>query len=156
MSGRAVALVTAVALLVVAWACWPTEERTVRARVTALVDAMNGEIGEGDLQRIARAATLASALTQDVVVVLDNDRQLNGRESVLGVARQWMQTRLDMRVSLDDLDVTITAGGATADLVIRVDDEPREARLHLVKPDSTWLVQRAELVSALERPPVGR
>lgn len=156
MSARAVGLATAVVLLAVAWACWPTEERAVRTRVTALVEALNGDAGESDLQRIARAATLASALTADVTVTIDSDRQLNGREAVLGVARQWMQTRRDTHVSLDDLDVTIGAGGATAHLVLRVDSDRHEARLHLVKPDSTWLVQRAEVVSALTRPPVGR
>jgi len=156
MSTRTVGLATAVALLAVAWACWPTEERAVRTRVTALVEALNGDAGESDLQRIARAAALASALTPDVVVVLDADRQLNGREAVLGVARQWMQTRRETRVSLDALDVTVSAGRATADVVLRMDDERHEVRLQLVKPESTWLVQRAEVVSALARPPVGR
>lgn len=156
MSGRIAGVVGAVLLAVVAWSYWPTEERAVRARVTTLVEALSGEAGESDLQRIARAATLASALTPDVIVALDNDRQLHGRESVLGVARQWMQTRGDTQVSLDDLDVAVGAGGATANLVVRADDERHEVRLHLAKPDSTWLVQRAELVSALARPPVGR
>lgn len=145
----------ALAVAVAAWSVWPTDERAVRARVTTLVGVLNTETSETDLQRMARAATLASGLAPDVVVTIDENRRATGREMVLGMARQALQTRTGLRVEIDRLEVRLGAGQktASAEATLRGDDGTyHDVRLHLVKPGGTWLVQKAEVVRPLVRP----
>lgn len=159
MTRRLGGVAAALGVLLLAWYLWPTDARAVRARVTSLVDALNAGANETDLARIARAASLASALTSDVVVVVDDARRLEGREMVLGVARQVAQTQRDIQVEVLELSVAIGADRTTAiaDIVLRVDrDSYHEGRLHLVKRSGAWLVQRAEVQRPLARPNVAR
>lgn len=155
MMGRIAVVACALAVVLAAWWVWPTEARAVRARVISLVDALDTTADETDLQRIARAATLVNALTPDVVVTIDADRRVVGRDMVLGMARQVVQTRRNMRVELDDLDVVLGADRATAvaNVTLRIDDDTsHDVRLLFVRPESTWLVQSAEIVHPLTRP----
>lgn len=155
MTRRSAGLAGVVVLAAIAWYAWPTETKAVRTRVTDLVEALNADGGESDLARIGRAAALASALTPDVVVSLDATRHLQGREAVLGMARQALQAQGGARVELRGLQVSLGADGTTAvaDATLRVDDESyHEVQLHLVKRDGDWLVARAALVQPLTRP----
>jgi hypothetical protein len=104
---------------------------------------------------MARAATLAGALAPDVVVIVDEDRQVAGRDMVLGMARQVLQTRTGTRVELDTLEVQLGASRTTAlaNATLRIDDGTyHDVRLQMVKAEGTWLVQSAEIVRPLVRP----
>lgn len=144
----------ALAVVLAAWWVWPSEERAVHARVTSLVEALGAGADESELQRMARAATLAGALAPDVVVIMDENR-VAGRDMVLGMARQVLQTRTGTRVELDTLEVQLGASRTTAmaNATLRIEDGTyHDVQLQLVKPDGTWLVQSAEIVRPLVRP----
>lgn len=155
MTGRMWLVAGALAGVLAAWWVWPSEQRAVHARVTSLVEALDAGAGESELQRMARAATLAGALAPDVVVIVDEDRQVAGRDMVLGMARQVLQTRTGTRVELDTLEVQLGASRTTAlaNATLRIDDGTyHDVRLQMVKAEGTWLVQSAEIVRPLVRP----
>lgn len=160
---RRVALgAAAVALAAAALIFWPTDARAVRQTLAAAADAVSVPAGEGDFQRVARAASLAKRLAKDVVVQAGPEGpSIHGRDTVVGLAA-LLRTAGPVTVTLDVVDLTIdgAADRATATAVGHVSgSEPGELEsvdaaeltLELAKIDGAWLIARVTRVPVLRR-----
>lgn len=86
MPRLALAAVAVAAAFAAAW-LWPTDARRIRATLETAVSAVSAAAGERELERVARAASLAKALAPDVVVETGPDGpSVQGREMVVGLA----------------------------------------------------------------------
>jgi hypothetical protein len=156
LGAAAVAMAAAVLFL------WPTDARAVRQTLAAATDAISVPAGEGDFQRITRAASLAKRLAQDVVLQAGPEGPtIQGRDTVVGLtSRLW--TAGSVTVTLDVVDLTVdgAAGRATATAVGHVSGseagelesvDGAELTLDLMKIDGAWLIARVTRVPVLRR-----
>lgn len=154
-----VAAVVVVLVLALAWWLLPSEADRVRARIRTMAHALSSAPDQTDLERMTRVATITSGLAPDVVVELNDERRLKGRDAVLGFARQLLLSQSVFRMDARDVRVQVDAEGpwATAALVVVVNDDSfHEVELGLVKLDHVWLVREARLTRALNRPTLSR
>jgi hypothetical protein len=141
---------------------WPTDARAIRQRLATAAAAVSRPAGEGDLQRVARAASLLNSLTPDVVVDAGPDGpSVQGRETVAGLASRLGPTG-PSSIELVDTGLIIDgqAGRATATILVRVTDGDRgaidafdgtELRVDLARIDGAWLIARVARTPALRR-----
>ena len=139
---------------VAAFMLWPSDARAIRQRLAAVADAASRKPGEGDLDRVARAASLLKSLTPDIVVDGGADGpSLRGRESVAAVASRLGATAPAVfELEMSGLVIDGKAGRATADVLVRIvgsdgrgDVEPydgTELQVELAKVDGVWLIAR--------------
>lgn len=152
----------AVSVAAAAFFLWPTEARAIRRALADAADAMSVPAGEGDLQRLARAAGLAKRLAADVVIEAGPDGpSLQGREMVVGLASR-LRMAGPVTVSFTEIGLTVDgpAGRATASGAVQVSgDGPgelagvddAEVTVALAKVDGAWLIARVAVVPALRR-----
>lgn len=142
------------------WLLWPSEERRIRARLYDLAVMASTLPGESNLDRLARAAALARGLTPDAELDPGHGRQpIAGREAIAALASR---TSLDAwTVRLEDVAVTLDEPErATAHAVVvfepregtRSPADVQEVQFALRKMDGEWLVQRAAVIQAIQRP----
>lgn len=152
----------AVAVAAAALFFWPTDARAIRQTLAAATDAVSVPAGEGDLQRVARAASLAKRLAGDVVVEAGPEGpSIHGRDTVVGLAsRLSIAGPVTVSATVIDLAIDGAAGRATAHVAVQVRGDSRgelesvadsESTVELVKTDGTWLIARATRVPALRR-----
>ena len=141
---------------------WPTDARAIQRTLSRAAEAVSSPAGEGDLQRVARAASLAKCLTTDVVVDAGPDGpSVLGRETVVGLVSRL---RPAGAATVDAADVRLLIDGparqATAEVLVRVtaggsgDVSPFDATeltVHLTKVDGEWLIARVTRVPGLRR-----
>ena len=159
---RRVALIAALAAGI-AWLWWPSEERRIRARLDELAAAATGVDNESNLDRIARLAVLTRGLTREAQLDLGAGRPpITGREAVAALASRptpaggWTVRLEDVRVVLADARVA-----ATVDATVLFEEvvgpgrpwpDAREVRFEMRQVDGVWLVDRAAVIDAVERP----
>jgi hypothetical protein len=158
----AVLLVAAGAVL---FACWPSEERRVRARLESLAETLSVPAKEGDLERLARAQRLRTALREDVTVAFEREQlpALSGRDAVAAlVARPWPMTSGGVKVELQDLVITLDAARTSADVrftarVTALDPasnqstlDGRMVSLTMARVEGVWLVSSARILQSDE------
>jgi hypothetical protein len=153
-----------VAVLVAAAAAWfwPTDARRIRATLDTAVEAVSTAAGERELERVARAASLARALAPDVVVeTAAGGPAVRGRETVVGVASR-IGVGGPLAVTLEGVELTIDgeAGRATATGFARVSGagaseagryDGAEIRIDLTKIDGAWLIARISPAPTISR-----
>jgi hypothetical protein len=154
-----VAAVLTIALAVVLWRGWGGEAAAVRARLDSLVREVNSESGEG-LAMVARAASIGSYFTQDVVIDLGRGTaRIEGREMLMGMASRLQRRTSAFEVRLDDIEVKLL-NQDTADVRLTASfiqknepgDEPGEARefaLVMKKISGSWQISRMTAVETL-------
>jgi hypothetical protein len=154
--------VAAVAVILAGLYFWPTDARAIQATLARAADAVSSPPGEGDLQRVTRAASLAKCLTADVVVDTGPDGpSVRGREMVVGLVSRL---RPAGAATLDAADVRLLVDGqaqrATADVLVRVTAsgegnvhsfDATELTVDLTKIDGEWRIARVTRVSTLRR-----
>jgi hypothetical protein len=150
------------ALALAAFLVWPTDARAIRQRLSAAADAVSVPAGEGDLQRVARAAGLRKSLAPDVVVEAGPDGpSVRGRDTLVALASR-LGSPGPVTIVLADARLAIDgpAGRATAGVLVRVDGgdghevggyDGAELRVELTKIDGTWLIARVTGIPALRR-----
>lgn len=139
---------------------WPSEERRIRARLHELAEMASAPAGESNVDRLARAAALARGLAPDAELDPGQGRQpIAGREAIAALASRTSLGAWTVR--LEDVAVTLAEPErATAHAVVVF--EPRdgtqspadvhEVEFALRKVDGEWLVQRAAVIQAIQRP----
>ncbi len=139
---------------------WPSDARAIQRTLSAAADAASSPAGEGDLQRVARAASLAKCLATDVVVDAGPDGPaVRGREMVVGLVSRL---RPAGAATVDAADVRLIIDGparrATADVLVRVTAtgggevdpfDATELTVELTKIDGDWLIARVTRVPGL-------
>jgi hypothetical protein len=159
---RLVPGLAAVVVAAIAFFLWPTEARAIRRALADAAEAVSVPAGEGDLQRVARAAALARRLATDVVVEAGPDGPaIQGRDMVIGLASRLRMTG-PVTVSFTETDLAIdgATGRAIATGAVQVSgDRPGELAgvddsgltVTLTKVDGAWLIARVALVPAVRR-----
>jgi SnoaL-like domain len=139
---------------------WPTDARAIRQRLAMAAAAVSRPAGEGDLQRVARAASLLNSLAPDVVVEAGPDGpSVRGRETVAGLASR-LGPGGPSSIELVDTGLVIDgqAGRATATILVRVTGGDRgevdaydgtELQVELAKIDGAWLIAHVSRTPAL-------
>jgi hypothetical protein len=161
---RAVRITLAVLAAVLAAFAWrtlmPSEEGQIRRRLNGFVDDFNEGTTDG-LGLVARAAKIGSYFTEDVVVDLGpGTAQINGRETLMGMAARLQPRTAAFTVAIEDLTVTVNDDGtAIASLTgtfrrksLASGEESIDARefaLVLRKTDGEWRVARVTAVDTL-------
>jgi hypothetical protein len=141
---------------------WPTDARAIRQRLATAAAAVSRPAGEGDLQRVARAASLLNSLTPDVVVDAGPEGpSVRGRETVAGLASR-LGPGGPSAIELVDTGLVIDgpAGRATATILVRVTGGDRgevdaydgtALQVELAKVEGAWLIARVTRAAALRR-----
>jgi hypothetical protein len=159
---RTALAVAASGVILAALYFWPTDARAILRTLSRAADAVSSPAGEGDLQRVARAASLAKCLTTDVVLETGPDGpSVRGRETVVGLVTRL---RPAGAATVDAADVRLLIDGqatrATADVLVRVTAsgsgeaapfDGTELTVELAKVDGEWLVARVTRVPGLRR-----
>ena len=155
----AAALVAGLALVFLS----QSEERRVRARVTAAAEALSGRAGEGDIDRLARLAGFAMGLAPNVVVEAEpGGPSVSGREAVAALASQVTAAGRPQQITLQDMAVAFddTRSRATVTAVAHVASatpgpasghDGELVRIELVKAGDEWLIARVAPETALAR-----
>ena len=148
-------LVVAVAIATVS--CSSGDERAIRNQLSAIATSLTVPANENELGRIARIATLRSALAPDVRVVTgvtarpggEIPTEIVGRDTALGLASRWSVAGgiavefVDVHVTLDDAGDS-AAVYCTAKLTTGTSQHPaidaRELTIAFSKVDGAWLV----------------
>ena len=154
--------VAALALVLGAVWLWPTDARRIRTTLETAAAAVSAPAGERELERVARAASLAKTLAPDVVVETGPDGpSLRGRETVVGVAARVGMAG-PLTVALDGIELAVDAGAgrATATAFARVRGDAAgeagaydgaEVRIELARIDGTWRIARVSPDRTLTR-----
>jgi ketosteroid isomerase-like protein len=160
---RRIALgLAAVVAALSAFILWPTDARAIRQTLAAAADAVSVPAGEGDLQRVARAAGLARRLARDIVVEVGPDGpSIHGRDTVAALASR-LRSAGPMTVSFSERDLAVDGAGrrATATVALHVTGDGRngidslddtDVAVELIEQDGAWLIARVTQVPALRR-----
>ena len=165
----ALVAIVAIAATAAIYRYWRDEARIVRGRVDAAATAVSSRAGEGDLDRLARLASLGKLLTPDVVLEAEpGGLAIRGRDAIVALASQVAAAGGPQTIELTDVDVTVDEAKirATVTAVVRVTsaspgESPRTGpassfhgdvvRIELVKDGGDWLIARAAPEPALRR-----
>lgn len=165
MRARLVVFAIGIAIIVATWQVWPSDQRRIRRLVDEMADVFDGRPTASDLERAARLAPLAQALSPDVVVegfavgAAADSAVLRGRESAIAAAMAALRFMPDLVVTVNRVDVSVMPGAPNATAVVgltmvsRSADaagrDIREVRLTLERQGKTWLVTHLAPEAAL-------
>lgn len=143
------------AVAVLAWFVWSrSDERQIRRQLTGVADRIN-ERSEG-LSAVAKAASIGSALADDVVVDLGEGAPIRGRETLMAIVARVQPRTSRYEVTIRDMNVRVVdAQSASVDLSVTTSGEngmdAREFQVGMVKRDGAWLIARVTPVKVLEK-----
>ena len=147
-----------VALAALAWWLFPSDARKIRRASEELAVLVSVPPGEAEVARLARASRLGQRLAEDFVAeVAEEPTWSADRDTVVSYVARLSGAPGGTTVTLDDLEVEVTAGGhaATARAVATVREpdprggpdrlERREVSLAWQKREGRWRPVRATL-----------
>lgn len=139
---------------------WPGEDGRLRGSLHALAGIASSPDQEGDLPRLARVQRIREYLVEDLLVEVEDGPVMGGREAIVGALAQASSTRA-VRVRFADVDVTMAPDERSADVRATIevrradprsgveDVDAREVQMTWVRPERSWVLQRARVVRAL-------
>jgi hypothetical protein len=158
---------TLVLLGVIAWLAWgmrPTDANRIARRLERIAADASAAPRESAVDRLARAARLATALTTDARLEFgEGAPAVEGREAIVALASRAVPGEGPARLSFVDVGITVGEGRLaaratmTAKLVTRDAQsggdlvDAREVETDWVKQDGEWRITRATLVGTLRR-----
>lgn len=160
----------AVVVLLAVWFGWhyffPNDEARIRDVLERIAGAASsGGAEEGEVARIARAASIRSELDPQVTVDAGPPfSQLAGRDALVGTVARLKSSVRDLEVQLDDVQVTVAADRLTARVTLTAkahfrDErggralEARELDVLFRRLEGDWVVSEVAFVRALEPVP---
>jgi ketosteroid isomerase-like protein len=157
------ALATLVVLLAL-WFGWryffPDDEAQIRGVLDRVADAVTSD--EGEVARIARAASMRNELDPQVAVDAGPPfSTIAGREALVAAVARLNSTVRDLDVQLEDVQVTVAPDRATARVSLTAEAhfrdegggpalEARELDVMFRRRDGDWVVSEVALVRALD------
>jgi hypothetical protein len=164
MSPRASAVVFAgiVCVAVVAWHRWSSgEEREIRRRLDSLIDEVNASaLADG---RAARAVTIASYFTEDVLVDLGRGfAPISGRVMLTEIISRLQPRTAAFKVNLEDVGARVAPDRESAEVSLTAEllwrgttsrDQTLDARefaLDMRKDAGEWRISRVTAVDTLK------
>jgi hypothetical protein len=144
---------------------FPDDEAQIHALLERIADGIGAgaDDGEGNVSRLARAASLRHDFDSDVTIDAGPPfEKLRGRDAIIGTAATVHGSVRNLVVSFTDVtvDVDRALGGATANLTAeaRFDAagggrslEAREVDVAFKRIDGSWVVSAVTLVQTLRR-----
>jgi hypothetical protein len=137
------------------------DERAIRSRLEALRQEINTSTIDG-LGTVAHAAQIGNYYTDDVKIELgEGTAEIQGRETVMGMAARLQPRTAAFRMELDDVTVEMVEGRGAADVLLTASfvrrslstgEESRDAREFAVvcqKSGGTWRIARVTAVDTL-------
>jgi hypothetical protein len=139
-------------------ACGDSDERAIRNQMSAIAESLSVPEHDGELGRIARIAALRNVLAPDITVSTGASSQpgaevepeLVGRDAVLALAGRWVPPAGGVTIEFVDVQVTLDASRATAQVYCTArissgpDERPlvdaRELTIGFSRIDGSWLV----------------
>jgi hypothetical protein len=162
---RLIVLVAGVAAI--GWYGWqwmfPDDEAAIRAVLRRIEEGVSaaGGAGTGNMDRLARAASLRHELAPDITVDAGPPFQrLTGREAIIGAAASVSGSTRDLQVRFDDVEITLDPSGERAEVTLtaeaRTSDsadggfDSRELEVIFRRLDDRWVVANVTLIRALK------
>lgn len=156
-----------VVVLLVLWFGWryvfPDDETEIRGALERIADAVtSGAAEEGEVARIARAASIRNELDPQITVDAGPPfSKITGREALVGAVARLNSTVRDLDVQLNDVQVALAPDRQTARVSLTAeahfrDDgggqafEARELDVMFRRRDGDWVVAEVALVRALQ------
>ena len=147
------------------WLGWtwlfPSDEAQIAALLERIADGVSSGASEGDVGRLARAASLRDEFAPDVLVDAGPPFQrLQGREAIIGAAARASGRVRNLDVSFPDVSIVVAPDRQSASAVVtaeaRFDDESgrvldaRELDIGFLRPDGTWMISAVTVVRPLQ------
>lgn len=158
-------IIVIVVLLAAAWFGWryffPTDEARIRRGLERIADAVGMDGGEGEVARIARAASMRNELDPDIVVEAGPPfSRMTGRDIVVAAVARLNSSVPDLDVQVRDVQVAVAPDRTTASGSVTVEarfrdergervTDARELDLTFRRRDGDWVVSTVTLVRAL-------
>jgi hypothetical protein len=156
----------AVAAAAVLWFGWqwlyPSDEAQIVALLERVADGVSSGADEGDVGRLARAASLRHEFAPDVTVDAGPPFQrISGREAIIGAAARTAGSVRNLSIVFPDVAVAVAPDRQSATVVVtaeaRFDDggrrgiDARELELAFTRPQGRWVISAVTLVRPLDR-----
>lgn len=158
-------VIVAVACLAL-WFGWryafPSDEAQIRRVLESIADAVgSGTADEGQVARIARAASMRNELDPQIVVDAGPPfSQMTGRDAVVAAVARLNSTVRDLEVELSDVHTTVAPDRTTARTSLTVEGrfrdergervvDARELDVRLRRLDGEWVVSQVAPVRVL-------
>jgi len=163
---RNLAIVVAVAA--VPWFGWqwffPSDEARIVAVLERIAEGVSTGAAEGDVGRLARAASLRNEFAPDITVDAGPPFQrIRGREAIIGAAARTSGSVRNLQITFPDVAITVAPDRQSATALVtaeaRFDDgggpgiDARELELEFTRTDDHWVISAVTLVQALQRLP---
>jgi len=161
-------LVLAVATAAGLWFGWqwlfPSDEAQIVAVLERIADAVSSRAEDGDLGRLARAASLGNEFAVDVTVDAGPPFQrMRGRDAIIGAAARTGGRVRGFEIAFQDVAVAVAPDRRTATAVVtaqaRFDEgegrgiDARELELEFTRHQENWVISAVTLVQPLQRLP---
>ena len=158
-----------VVMLSMSFACGGGEEGAIRKRIETIAETLSVPANEGELGRVARIAALRNVFATDVVVSTGGSgrpgaqipAEIVGRDAMLGLVGRWAPPSGGVEVEFVDVQVTLDAGGTTAQVygtakaTSGTDERPvvdaRELTVGFAKIDGDWVITSVRPEETLSR-----
>lgn len=159
-------LVLVVVAAAAIWLGWrwlvPDDEAQINAVLERIADGIGSGAAEGEVGRLARAASIRTALAPDVVVDAGPPFQrLQGRDAIIGAAARTSATVRNLDIRFPDVSIVVAPDRRSASAVVtaeaRFDDgarrglDARELDIAFTRLDGAWVVSGVTLVQPLRR-----
>ena len=150
------------------WFGWrwmfPNDEAQIVAVLERIADGVSGGAAEGEVGRLARAASLRNEFAPDVTVEAGPPFQrLKGREAIIGAAARTSGSVRNLEVRFPDVDITIAPDRQSATALVtaeaRFDEgggravDARELEIGFARLDGAWVIASITLIQPLQRLP---
>jgi hypothetical protein len=159
---RLVALGAAVGVVLWVWSVFfPSPERVMRQRLTALAQLVSIAPNEGPLAKLANSQKLVSFCLPEIELEVDvpgHSRQtISGRDDLLQAVVMARANLSGLKVEFFDIEVTLDPGkaSAVANLTVKArvlgerDYYIQELKFLFKRVGSDWLIRRIETVKTL-------
>lgn len=156
MRARLIVFAIGIAIIVATWQVWPSDQRRIRRLVDEMADVFDGRPIASDVERAARLAPLARALSPNIVIEgfaaegAADAAVLRGRDSAMAAAMAALRLAPGLVITVNDVAVSVMPAAPTASAVVGLTIEGRagdaalrdirEVRVTLEREDGTWLV----------------
>lgn len=150
----------AIGLLLYLW--WPSEERAIERRLNELAEIVSLPETESELGRVTRVARVGGYLADDLRV--QNGPQEVSRDAILAIVGRFRPPPGGILVEFVDAQVMLEPDSTTADVYLTVKittrdtrtGEPtldaREANVGMAKRNGDWVVTSAATAETLRHP----
>ena len=156
-----------IALIVAgAWFGWrwlfPSDEAQIHAVLDRIAEAVGTGAQEGEIERLARAASLRNHLDAGITVDAGPPfKDLSGRDVIIGTVSRLNSTIRDLEIRFVDVQISIPPDRSTANVYMTAEarfrgpqDEPsleaRELDVLFRKIEGNWVVSEVAFVRTLE------